>query len=420
MAMHEQLVPNGSPPPPIFDWYNANTPAPELPPNVYAWPVAVDRLPVVPALSVIVPTKNEAGNVAELTRRLGAAAGHLPLEVIFVDDSSDETPETIAALDAQPSRAIVLHHRPPEQRSGGLGGAVVEGLRLAKAPLICVMDADLQHPPELVPAMVDQAERTEADVVVASRYCEDGAADGLNHIRASISRGSSFAAHLLFPRRLHGVTDPMSGFFLVRRSAIDPDLLKPNGFKILLEIIGRTPGLRVAEVPFEFGTRHAGESKASLHEGYRYLRTLLSLRFATDAFRFVRFGLIGTSGLFVNMFLVAMLTEAFGIFYLLSAVLATQGSTLWNYALTEHWVFTNENRRYGKAHRAAMYFAMNNAALLLRVPMMFLLTSILGIQYMLSNLISLIALMVLRYATADRFIWRSAPTTVPAGEVVTP
>jgi putative flippase GtrA len=130
----------------------------------------------------------------------------------------------------------------------------------------------------------------------------------------------------------------------------------------------------------------------------------------------VRFGLIGTSGLFVNMFLVAMLTETFGIFYLLSAVLATQGSTLWNYVLTEQWVFTNENRRYSKAHRAAMYFAMNNAALLLRVPMMFLLTSFLGIQYMLSNLISLIALMVIRYATADRFIWRSTPATVPAGQ----
>jgi dolichol-phosphate mannosyltransferase len=415
MAMHEQLVSNGSPPP-IFDWFNANIPGAELPNNIFAWPAPVESQSVVPALSVVVPTKNEAGNVAELTRRLGAAAGQLPMEVIFVDDSTDETPEAIAALDSQPRRSIVLHHRPPEQRTGGLGGAVVEGLRLAKAPLVCVMDADLQHPPEIVPSMVDQAERTAADVVVASRYRDDGTADSFSHVRATISRGSSFAAHLLFPHRLHGVTDPMSGFFLVRRSAIDPDLLKPKGFKILLEIIGRTPGLRVAEVPFEFGTRHAGESKASLQEGIRYLRTLLSLRFATDAFRFVRFGLIGTSGLFVNMFLLAMLTEALGIFYLLSAVLATQGSTLWNYTLTEHWVFTNENRRYSRAHRAAMFFAMNNAALLLRVPMMFVLTSILGIQYMLSNLLSLVALMVLRYATADRFIWQRAPAAIPAGK----
>jgi dolichol-phosphate mannosyltransferase len=416
--MQEQIVPTGPVAPPIFDWskFDGTGAADSIKPN--EWSATAEMLPVVPALSVVVPTKNEAGNVAELTRRLTEAAGRLPMEVIFVDDSTDETPDAIAALDSQPSRSIVLHHRTPEQRIGGLGGAVVEGIRLAKAPMVCVMDADLQHPPEIVPSMLKQAESTNADIVVASRYREDGDAKSFNHVRATVSRGSALAAHLLFPRRLHGVTDPMSGFFLVRRSAIDLDLLKPKGFKILLEIIGRTPGLRVAEVPFQFGTRHAGESKASLKEGVRYLQTLLGLRFATDVFRFVRFGLIGTSGLFVNMFLLAALTEWLGIFYLLSAILATQGSTLWNYLLTENWVFSNENRQYGRAHRAAMFFAMNNAALVLRVPMLFVLTSLLGVQYMLSNLISLVALMVLRYVTADRFIWRSAQATVPAGKGV--
>lgn len=416
--MQEQYVPTSPVAPPIIDWSKFNAPGAAAPIEQIDWSAAAEIQPVVPALSVVVPTRNEAGNVAELTRRLGAAAGQLPMEVIFVDDSTDETPEAIAALDAQQNRSIVLHHRPLEQRSGGLGGAVVEGLRLAKAPWVCVMDADLQHPPEIVPSMLDQAERTKADVVVASRYCGDGDAESFSRVRATISRGSALAAHLLFPRRLQGVTDPMSGFFLVRRSAIDPDLLKPNGFKILLEIIGRTPGLRVAEVPFQFGTRYAGESKASLQEGIRYLQLLVGLRFAVDVFRFVRFGLIGTSGLFVNMFLLGAATEWLGIFYLLSAILATQGSTLWNFLLTENWVFSNENRQFGRTHRAAMFFAMNNAALLLRVPMLFVLTSLLGMQYMLSNLVSLVALMVLRYVTADRFIWRSAPATVPAGEGV--
>jgi putative flippase GtrA len=113
-----------------------------------------------------------------------------------------------------------------------------------------------------------------------------------------------------------------------------------------------------------------------------------------------------------------MLTEALGLFYVLSAILATQGSTLWNFALSERWVFGTETRRYSKARRAAMFFAMNNAALLLRAPIMLFLTSVLGIQYLVSNLISLLILLMLRYATADRLIWGTAPTTFPASEGV--
>jgi dolichol-phosphate mannosyltransferase len=418
--MYEQVVPSNPVAPPVLvPWLNRHPDgAPVQIKQPETWPSFADVELDVPALSVIVPTKNEAGNVAELARRLGLAAGQLPLEVIFVDDSTDETPAAIAAIDAQPNSKIILHHRPPEERTGGLGGAVVEGMRLAKAPWVCVMDADLQHPPELVPAMLAQAERTNANIVVASRYREDGDAGSFTRVRATVSRGSSFVAHLLFPRRLHDVTDPMSGFFLVNRKVVDLDLLKPNGFKILLEIIARTPGLHVAEVPFQFGKRHAGESKASLKEGVRFLKLLTGLRLGTGVFQFIRFGLIGVSGLFVNMILLAMLTELLGIFYLMSAVIATQGSTLWNFTLSERWVFTGQSPRYGRSRRAVMFFAMNNAALLLRAPMMYFLTSMLGIQYLVSNLISLIALLVLRYATADRLIWGSAPTTLPAGKGV--
>ncbi len=386
--------------------------------QVETWPTFTDIAPDVPELSVIVPTKNEAGNVAELTRRLGIAAGSLRHEVIFVDDSTDDTPAAIAAIEASPNGSIVLRHRSPEERVGGLGGAVVEGMRLAKAPWVCVMDGDLQHPPEIVPQMLEQAKQTNADLVVASRYCGDGDAGSFTRVRSTVSRGSSLVAHLLFPRRLHEVSDPMSGFFLVRGKAVDLDMLKPNGFKILLEIIARTPGLHVAEVPFQFGHRLAGESKASLKEGIRYLRLIAGLRLGSGASQFIKFGLIGVSGLFVNTFLLAMLTESFGLFYMLSAILATQGSTLWNFVLSERWVFGNQSRRYSKARRAAMFFAMNNAALLLRAPIMLLLTSVLGIQYLVSNLISLLILLLLRYATADRLIWGTAPTTFPASKGV--
>jgi glycosyltransferase involved in cell wall biosynthesis len=369
----------------------------------------------LPAVSVVVPTRNEADNVAELVRRVDRAVPGLPLEIIFVDDSTDETPEAIEALRGLYRPEIILVHRSPEQRGDGLGGAVVRGLQIARAPLVCVMDADLQHPPEVLPQMLEAAEQDTADLVVASRYCGGGEAKSFGRLRSSVSQGSTQLARLLFPNRLRNVTDPMSGFFLVRRNAINLDVLQPNGFKILMEIIGRSPGLRTTEVPFEFGTRHAGESKASLREGLRYLQLLLGLRLDAGVLRLARFGLVGISGLVVNALVLGFATEVLGIFYLLSALIATQGSTLWNFGFSEAWVFGHRHSAQGRLRRLAMFLVMNNAAFGLRGPMIIALTSILGIHYLASNLISLIALMVLRYAVADRFIWGS-PKLAPSLE----
>jgi putative flippase GtrA len=364
-----------------------------------------------PALSVVVPTRNEAGNIAELVRRLEESFPALPLEIVFVDDSTDDTPEVIERVGEGCRAEILLVHRPADQRTDGLGGAVVRGLRLARAPWVCVMDADLQHPPEIVPELLAKAQGSGADLVVASRYCAAGSASSFGRLRAAVSGGSTAAARLLFPGRLRDVTDPMSGFFLVRTTAVDPDALRPNGFKILMEIIGRTAGLRVAEVPFRFGTRLAGESKASLAEGVRYLQLLLTLRFGAAPLRVARFGLVGLSGLLVNVVLMAVITELLGLFYLVSAVVATQGSTLWNFGLSERWVFAGEGAGHGRLRRAGLFLAMNNVALALRGPLLFVLTSALGINYLISNVISLGALFVLRYATADRWIWATRPAT---------
>ena len=153
--------------------------------------------------------------------------------------------------DSGTGRQIVLLKQSHDRHIGGLGAAVVQGLRAARAPWVCVMDADLQHPPELVAALLEQAESRELDVVVASRYCDQGDTGSFGWARAMASRSTTTAARLLFPRRLRSVTDPMSGFFLVRRDALDLDRLRPRGFKILLELLVRHPDLRAAEVSFD-------------------------------------------------------------------------------------------------------------------------------------------------------------------------
>jgi hypothetical protein len=151
------------------------------------------------------------------------------------------------------------------------------------------MDADLQHPPELVPELMRRAVEGDLDLVVASRRCEGGA-DGFGLLRGLLSEISTFAARRLFPQRLRTISDPMSGFFLLRRDAVTLERLRPRGFKILLELLLRNPDLRVDEVPFRFGRRYAGESKASLGQGLSYLRQLALLRLAGGVSGFVRGG----------------------------------------------------------------------------------------------------------------------------------
>ena len=237
-----------------------------------------DRRPADAELTVVVPTRNERDNVAPLLKRLEAVRPDLALAVLFIDDSSDATPEVIHEEAARSSRSVSVIHRPEDQRSGGLGGAVRLGFLAARSELVAVMDADLQHPPELLGPMFDELRRSNADLVVASRYCDRGEVGDLSHLRVALSRASAIAARMLFPNRLRAVSDPMSGFFLVRRSAIDADALSPNGFKILLEILVSSRVVTTREMPFKFGDRHAGESKASIREGGTYLRRLIELR----------------------------------------------------------------------------------------------------------------------------------------------
>jgi dolichol-phosphate mannosyltransferase len=365
------------------------------------------RIP--PLLSVIVPTRDEVDNVAPLLDALEQAAPGVPMEIIFVDDSDDGTAEAVAEHGARCLCEVGLIHRPPERRDDGLGGAVLEGLWVSRGAWVCVMDGDLQHPPALIADLLAEADRTNADVVVASRRAPHGDADSLPALRSGISRTFTAMSRRLFGKRLDGVSDPMSGFFLVRRSALDLEQLDPHGFKILLDILIRTPGLKVAEVPFHFGERHAGTSKASTREGLRFLRLLWRLRIGGAVRHFAKFGLVGLTGLAVNTIVLAALTEGLGIYYLASAVVASQVSTLWLFCLTDLWVFRDRRAQRGMWHRLALYALMNNAALLLRSPLLVLLTSVAGINYLVSNVLSLAFMTVVRYGVADVWIWADDP-----------
>ncbi|MET7397417.1 glycosyltransferase [Dactylosporangium sp. NPDC005572] len=232
--------------------------------------------------TIVIPCRHEEDNVGPLIERLSAVL--TDVELLFVDDSdNDRTVDAITLAAAELERddlRVRVFHRTGAQRVGGLAGAVVDGYRRARATKALVMDADLQHPPELVPAML--AALDDHDLVMASRYREGGSSGGLDGpLRKVVSTGSTILARVAFPVALRGVTDPMTGFFGIRLDKVDPDRLRSRGFKILLEILARYPRLRRTEVPLDFGQRLAGASKGDVRQGMLYLRQLPWLRLAT-------------------------------------------------------------------------------------------------------------------------------------------
>lgn len=230
-------------------------------------------------LTVVIPTYNERENIPVLVQRLSAACRDLPVEILFVDDSVDGTPDMIRSAAAAAGMPIRLLHRTGAERTGGLSGAVAAGAARAMGRYILVMDGDLQHPPELVPVLREVISEPGVQLAVATRYTGNGRAPGLDGAwRHWVSNWSTTAARSLFPRRVgNKCSDPMTGFFCLDTTAVDFANLRPQGFKILLEILVRHD-LTVREVPFVFEERNAGTSKASLKQGVIFLRQLIQLR----------------------------------------------------------------------------------------------------------------------------------------------
>jgi dolichol-phosphate mannosyltransferase len=317
------------------------------------------------SVTIVVPTYNESDNVPELVRRLEAVREQAGIdEVIFVDDSTDDTPAVIERTSKLAAVPVRLVHRTEAERAGGLSGAVVAGIAAAHSPWVLVMDADLQHPPEDVPRLMAAADGPNVDTVVASRYCAGGAAQGLDSgLRRLVSTGSTRLASLLFPLRLRRCTDSMTGFFAVRRDAIDLESLRPRGFKILLEILVRHR-VRVVEVPFVFATRRSGDSKASMREGIRFVVQLAALRWhmwwATKRAReMVSFGVVGVLNLLIDVGLFNVLLLGLRHDAAIAKAVSTTVATVSSYFMNRQWTWSDRTR--SGMHRELPLFAALSA-----------------------------------------------------------
>jgi dolichol-phosphate mannosyltransferase len=253
----------------------------------------------IPLLSVIVPTFNERVNVTKLFEKLDAALTGIDWEVIYVDDNSpDGTSDVVRGLAAQDARVRGI------RRIGrrGLSGACIEGILASSAPFVAVMDADLQHDETQLPKMLAALKDGQAELAVGSRYVEGGSADSFDKQRA----GFSLLATGIAKRLLQvSVSDPMSGFFMIRRDRFEElaPQLSTQGFKILLDVIATARGtLRTVEIPYRFGSRLHGESKLDSMVALDFLGLVLA-KLTNDAvsLRFLLFALVGSTGLAVHL-----------------------------------------------------------------------------------------------------------------------
>ncbi|TCD15049.1 glycosyltransferase [Oricola cellulosilytica] len=288
-----------------------------------------------PKLSIILPAYNEAKNIPLIVGKIAEAMGDVAHEVIVVDDDSPDGTSGVAR-EIGLRDPVVRCIRRVNRR--GLSGACIEGMMAAQAPIVAVMDADMQHDETRLPVMLAEIEGG-ADLVIGSRYLDGGDASGGFHENTR-ARGSELATALA--NRITGAytTDPMSGFFMMTRDLADKaaTTVSRDGFKILFDIVSRYGSeLTIREVPFRFRERVEGESKLGFLVTVQFLGLLVS-RYTGGLIpvKFLLYGLVGFSGLFVHMATLLALNGFFGVGFAAAQVLATFA------AMTTNFAFNNE------------------------------------------------------------------------------
>lgn len=296
----------------------------------------------MPQITIVTPSYREAQNIPILFARLAAVLDSFDWELIVVDDDSpDGTSDVVRAL-AQKDRRIRIVQRLGRR---GLSGAVIEGMLASSAPILAVIDSDLQHDEKILPQMIRKLEEDpKTELVIGSRYTQGG---GIGDFKSDRAAYSKFATRLGNMVTKTHASDPMSGFFAVRRTTFMQVAhhLSNQGFKILFDIMASSPRpLAVAEVPYQFGERVHGESKLDTAVAWQYIELLLDKlvgRFVPV--RMIKFGLVGLSGVAVSLGTVLVMYKLFGENFDFSQVIATLLGMTWNYFLNN--LFTFKDRR---------------------------------------------------------------------------
>jgi dolichol-phosphate mannosyltransferase len=309
-----------------------------------------------PELSIIVPTFNERENIAELIGRLVVCLEGRSWEVLFVDDDSpDGTADVVREHASVDSRVRCVH------RIGrrGLSSACVEGMLATTAPYLAVIDADLQHDEQLLPQMLDTLKQSDVDIVVGSRYAPGGDISGWDVRRARMSRLAVRLSRLVVPAEL---TDPMSGFFMIRRSVLDGSVhqLSAIGFKILTDFFASFPQpLRFRELAYRFRARRAGESKLDSVTAWDYAMLLLDKLIGRwIPVRFLAFSIVGGVGVAVHFAVLTLVFQGLHRSFVAGQTVATLCAMTFNFAVNNVLTYRDMRLRGARWLRGWLSFVL--------------------------------------------------------------
>jgi dolichol-phosphate mannosyltransferase len=363
-------------------------------------------------LSLVLPTYNEAKNIVPMIEQLIPVLDSLPnlqYEIIVVDDDSpDHTWErALELVDRYPQLRVVRR-----QGERGLSTAVIRGWQVARGSILGVMDADLQHPPEVAAKVAKEMLRG-ADLSIASRHIEGGGVSDWSLARRIISRGGQMIGFMLLPEVIGRISDPMSGFFMVRRTALQGRTLSPLGYKILIEVLCRCQVGWISEVPYTFRERVEGSSKLTNRIYVEYFQHLLRLRlFLLHESSFFRFCVVGCSGVVIDMSLLFLLSDPrmLGWGLTRSKVLAAEAALLNNFIWNDAWTFGTVSRHQNTMGQRIKRFLKFNAicslGLLFNVTILNIEFNWLHMDRYIANLIAIGLVTLWNYKSNREFSWR--------------
>ncbi|MEA5578514.1 glycosyltransferase family 2 protein [Anabaena sp. UHCC 0451] len=372
-------------------------------------------------LSLVIPTykeRNNIENIVNILSRLLDEAIPSNYELIVVDDDSpDLTWEVAQSLIPDYPQLRVMRR----QEERGLSSAVIRGWQASTGHILGVIDGDLQHPPEVLLQLLHKIEGG-ADLALASRHVDGGGVSSWSVIRRFLSRGAQVLGLVILPGVLGRVTDPMSGYFMVKRSAIAGATMNPVGYKILLEVIGRGQVGEIAEAGYVFRERTEGESKVTWKQYVEYIQHLIRLRLSTGKLgkisqkvnfpigRFLRFGAVGFSGVFVDLTVFHLMRTVINVGLTRSTIMSAEVAILNNFLWNDLWTFGDISRKQiGNRQRFKRFLKFNMvclAGIIIQTLVVNFLYNTLGMNQYLAKLVAIAVATIWNFWVNLKLSWR--------------
>jgi dolichol-phosphate mannosyltransferase len=351
-------------------------------------------------ISIIIPTYNEKNSILNTIKELKT---HLKVKheiLVMDDDSKDLTWKIVNDAKIPFVKAI------RRTKNKSLSKAVIEGFENAKYENILVMDGDGQHDPKIIPLMLNEIKTH--DFVSASRYIKGGSTKNWPIKRKITSKTATILSKLVLNQK---ITDPMSGFFLTKKSVYEQikQKIKAKGYKIYLEMLSlyeqKTGHVKIKEIPYKFRIRKQDESKLKTRVIINYIQSILSL-FILRNKKILKFLTVGLIGTILNTALLFLLTEKLNLYYVLSGIIATELAIINNFLFNNFWTWKKTQKKHSFIKRLASYNTVSIMGLIITITTLFALTEI-GLNYILSNLIGIILATTWNYTMNNNYTFKS-------------